>query len=731
MTSTVLKFKLFTGSSYRRAVYLALFICGGAFADNPTDCTALDSTATTEQQDYCAIHIEATTAVISGNEESNFTGNVKLRHQGQQVEADELSYNPKSEQLEAHGGVYFKTTGADIEADSAVVSTNAEKQSATFSNAKFRIEQSTPPASGRAAKIILDEQQQRLSSVRYTTCDPQDPEWELRAAQIDIDSNSGQGVADSVTLRIKNIPVLYLPKLPFPATNQRTSGFLPPLFDSSASKGSEVRLPWYWNLDPSVDATISPSIMSDRGLGVGLELRYLTAGIDDNDLARSQLSGFWLPDDKTTHSQRYHASWQHRQRWGSSADQWVAVFSDINNVGDADYFFDFDNNQQPRQTHLSSNANVSLLQRNRRWQQSLNVKASRHKELAAESQQTLPGIRYEIGGTAHNGVSWSVSPEWAELKSKADALHFQRSVITAQASWTQQNQLINSRFNGGYRYHAEKNLQQNTSADIHLPFASLTLASGIEQSLNGAFQHRLELTTAYHYAEHQNQSAFSQLDSSARPGLWDDLWVNNRFAGNDRFSDSNDLSWGLSNIFADARGIEVARIDVGQRLAISDSKLLSNNNQQWVSRAQARLSKRLSVFGEGLYDAESGKWSQATVDLRYQPSEELSAYGRWSRPSESSEQFTLASEYENASINIAAQWTRDIENHRSLGGQVAVAYKACCWSLGLSMRRNTSADPAENAQMTTSWGLQFELRGLGGISQSSTRESYSVRRWLY
>ncbi|MFM9726434.1 putative LPS assembly protein LptD, partial [Streptomyces scabiei] len=61
-------------------------------------------------------------------------------------------------------------------------------------------------------------------------------------------------------------PVLYLPYFTFPIDDRRKSGLLTPNFSASDRYGIESVTPYYWNIAPNYDATITPRYMSKKGL---------------------------------------------------------------------------------------------------------------------------------------------------------------------------------------------------------------------------------------------------------------------------------------------------------------------------------------------------------------------------------------------------------------------------------------------------------------------------------
>jgi hypothetical protein len=107
------------------------------------------------------------------------------------------------------------------------------------------------------------------------------------------------------TVVFKGVPLFHTPWLSFSLNNKRKSGLLAPTFGTSSKSGIEFTLPYYWDIAPNMDATISPRLMSKRGLQLNTEYRYLNH--DYRGLARVE----WLPNDRLADRNRYGYSILH------------------------------------------------------------------------------------------------------------------------------------------------------------------------------------------------------------------------------------------------------------------------------------------------------------------------------------------------------------------------------------------------------------------------------------
>jgi len=132
-----------------------------------------------------------------------------------------------------------------------------------------------------------------LTDASYSTCPPLTSVWRVNAHTIVLDKNTGRGVARNSYLYVKGVPIFYTPYLNFPIDNRRQTGFLPPTFGTSSKTGAYIRTPFYWNMAPNYDSTMTPAFIAKRGMQVADISRYLT----ESGTGEFNISA--LPNDRT------------------------------------------------------------------------------------------------------------------------------------------------------------------------------------------------------------------------------------------------------------------------------------------------------------------------------------------------------------------------------------------------------------------------------------------------
>ena len=200
-----------------------------------------------------------------------------------------------------------------------------------ISNARYQL--ASVNGNGLAEQIRIGSKSGlTLDSVSFTTCPLNQQDWAIKASQLNIGEAGNLGQAFNTRFYVSGVPVLYLPYFAFPVTSQRQSGLLFPNISSSSTNGVDVSQPFYWNIAPNLDATLTPRLLTNRGIQFNSEFRYLTAS-QQGELTLEYLAS----DDEYINSDaRYFLRLQHQ---GTLTDnlQW---FVDFNQISDENYIVD-------------------------------------------------------------------------------------------------------------------------------------------------------------------------------------------------------------------------------------------------------------------------------------------------------------------------------------------------------------------------------------------------------
>ena len=235
----------------------------------PTFPKLVESTSTENSK---AITILADNSGIKQNKVAKFTGNVKLMKDQQTILANEIELNRDNATVDATGDIHFQNKGIDIFAEHLNIS--SALNTTTLKNTRYQLVGLA--GKGGAEEIAVSETGGlALVGSSFTTCYGKTPDWQLNASEITISKNENYLEAYNARFSLFDVPVLYLPYFKIPIGDERQSGFLAPEIDSSGKSGFKFAMPYYWNIAPNMDATITPKYMSKRGTQLLTEFRYL------------------------------------------------------------------------------------------------------------------------------------------------------------------------------------------------------------------------------------------------------------------------------------------------------------------------------------------------------------------------------------------------------------------------------------------------------------------------
>ena len=256
-------------------------------------------------------------------------GGVQVTQGGRQLSSAYAEYDQFTQLVRLEGDVSYREKGMLLVSDAA--QTNLNNLETIFSRSKYVLH--PQHARGNAERILrLEDGRIRIEDGTYTQCEPGNTSWQLAADSMMLNPHTGFGEARGAVLKVLEVPVLYLPYFYFPIDDRRVSGFLYPAINYSSSEGLDIAAPYYFNLAPNYDDTFTPRLLTERGLILENEFRYM------NRWSHNVLSNGILVDDDKTGQDRWLLGVDHE---GTPWDGWQS-YIDFTSVSDEDYFDDLD-----------------------------------------------------------------------------------------------------------------------------------------------------------------------------------------------------------------------------------------------------------------------------------------------------------------------------------------------------------------------------------------------------
>tara|TARA_A100001015_G_C15018154_1_gene726559 strand:+ start:1563 stop:2765 length:1203 start_codon:yes stop_codon:yes gene_type:complete len=252
--------------------------------------------------------------------ELQYSGNVKIRQSKRELYADKANivYDKETKKpylITASGNIKLVQPGEIILAESG--SANLYKNESKIKNAiylfkvpsvwslkeEFEDKNFTGYAHGTSTEVTqINKDLYSFKNATYTTCPPTSNTWNIKAKNITINKDNERGVAKHTTISLSGVPVFYVPYFSFPIGKKRKSGFLYPGIQYSSLDNFNFSLPYYFNIAPNYDYTITPIFYKKYGVLFSNEFRLLT----NNSNLVSNID--YMPEDKVSKNKRYYVN---------------------------------------------------------------------------------------------------------------------------------------------------------------------------------------------------------------------------------------------------------------------------------------------------------------------------------------------------------------------------------------------------------------------------------------
>jgi LPS-assembly protein len=655
------------------------------------------------------------------------TGKVELRTRTETVLADSLRYDFVADEVFAQGNVLIRRgidwiTGPEVKF-------KRDTETGYFKSPHFYIGENN--SRGTASEIrFTGPNHYEASDAQYTTCVAPRDDWYIRMDELEVDRLRSVGTGHGATLYFLGAPIAYTPWAEFPLSNERKSGFLTPVFGSSQTRGFEYAQPYYFNLAPNYDATLAPREMTKRGLQFIGQGRYLFPD------SQGEATGEYLENDHVTNQTRWAVSWKHTQRLDSLLPG-LAGYWNYNKVSDNTYFTDLaDRVGLTSQTTLPREA--GLVYATAPW-----TFIARAQEFQTLFDPTVPpgpppynrvpqllGALQEVDW---KGFTVSGTGEYADFQNPT-LITGQRAYAYPILSWTTQgpawyftvSQAVHARH---YSLHSPiAGIAEQTYA---IPISTLDAGLVFERdwsAMGQDFVQTLEPRAYYVYVPFKDQTKAPIFDTAVDDFNFAQLYSPNRYLGNDRIGDANQITVGLTSRLLDpVTGGERLRVQVGQRFYFYDQRVTLNESARSATSSdfligtEGRLSNVWALSGLMEYNFSGGELERLDGGIRYTPApgKAFNAIYRYARqepdasglPTEL-KQFDLSAQWPvSDNLSLIGRWNYSLVDTKTLEAVAGVEYNGGCYVLRLVGQRLQTT----TQQYTTAIYLQLELNGVARL----------------
>ena len=676
---------------------------------------AVDSESPGEQP----VRVRSGGGEVTREGDAKLTGGVTIVQGEREVTADSASYDASERRFEVEGDVEYRAP--DLRLKGGAGSWNA-LGTGEFTGAEFELPQR--PARGSAESLEMREQGRlELSGVRFTTCPAGKADWELRASSIEIDQRSQQGKGRNVRVDLKGVPILFTPVISFPVGSARKSGFLFPSFGNSDKSGFELGVPYYFNLAPNYDLTLTPFLLTRRGPGIGVDYRYLTG------TSSGKFGTDYLPGDDLANRDRRLSTLLHR----TDLTDVLRFEADLADASDSSYFEDF--GLGPDGTSITFlDRQLRLAWRGDGWR--LDGRVQDHQVIDT-TVDPLERPYSRLPQLAFTGL-WPM-PAGFEASFDAETVWFERDAgvrgfradVMPRLAWGLRGPGFHFEPSAAWRATAYE-LKDTAPADDDSPRRGapiLSLDTGLvferEAGEREQFVHTLEPRLRYTWIPFRDQDDLPVFDTALPDLNLVQLFRTNRYVGADRLGDANELAAGLTTrLVRGETGQQYLAATIGQRFYFESPRVVlpgelaeTRSASNLVGEVELTAWRSWGARAAVEWDAEQSNTLRGEASVQYRPGPYTVVNFGYRYREGLIEQWDAGLAWRvSPSWQLYARQVYSTLEDKSIDRFAGFEYSGCCWRLRLLGRNYVSNRTGESDNSII---LQVELRGLSSVGTRS------------
>lgn len=694
------------------------------------------------------IKIEADSAEAKANERAIYRGDVVVTQGNRTVKADTATLRQPENIVTADGNVYFHD--GEIAVSGKSLQTNLDNEDTTLTEAYYKM--MCTPGRGQAKRVFKNGTTfYEMEDGTYTTCPDDDKSWRFSAGKLEKEQGDIFANLYHARFEVLDTPVFYLPYLRVPVEDGRLTGFLYPSVSLNDTDGFELETPFYWNIHPQADMLITPRYMSNRGLFMTLEPRYLT------EYGRGSLVLEYMGSDRLY--PEFDKSWGVNWRHAGIQDHWLYDI-DYSKVSDFTYF------NRHTDSRVGSREDNTLLQtgqvsyRDLNWDSTLTVRDFQPLSPNTPVYRLLPqlAMNYYRPDTRY-GLDFYIPAQISKFATddnrKPDALRINLEptvVLPYNLPWlsaTAEGKVF-------YTYYDQSNIKGVTGVNGEkldetvsraVPMARLHAMVTLER--NGAFfdtpyTQTLEPQVQYLYIKDVDQSGIYNpvnysgggYDTARLQTDYYGLFRANQYSSVDYINPANQVTVGAATRFFDDGYKERFNLAFGQIYYLdrfADQQDTSLNYSAWAIESELNLNDHLFVRGSMEYDSNLNdlQFANATLEYRdgsifaqtsyrYVAKDYIASTVGFNNLDQITEdgisQVGLVTGFPIADgVTVRGQYFHDLTQDLMLENQFGITYHSDCWVIGLSYNEYllSRGNINDEARYDNNISLSFSLLGLG------------------
>ncbi|MCK3658073.1 LPS assembly protein LptD [Pasteurellaceae bacterium Pebbles2] len=710
------------------------------------------------------VYIEADKADIINPSRALYTGAVDLKQGYRHLTANEVEVTQAGEgdnaqrYAYARGAFDYKDNQINLTGDSAKIHLNSKDTD--IENAQYQFVGRQGRGSAQGSEMRADYR--LLKNATFTSCLPDDNAWQIEASEMKQHIKEEYAEMWHARFKVAGVPIFYTPYLQLPLGDRRRSGLLIPDAGSSSRDGYWFSQPFYWNIAPNYDATLTPKYMSKRGWQLNSEFRYL------NQLGEGKIASEYLGKDRYDKFAEENKS-RHLFYWAHNArlfDNW-RLNVNYTKVSDKRYFSDFDSTYgRSTDGYADQTARLAYYQPN--WNLAISAKQFQvFDEVEVRPYRALPQIDFNY---YRNGLANGL----VDFKLFSQLVHFDNDSSEMPTAWRYHlepslNLPLSNRYGSLnvetklYATHYQQKAGSGVDANIErsvtrvLPQVKVDLETVLasNKTLFNGYTQTIEPHIQYLYRPYKNQGNIGTKQKLSYLGLGYDsallqqdyfaLFRDRRYSGLDRIASANQFTLGGTTRFYDKQANERFNLSLGQIIYLNNSRIDNETKNSTTGRASSwslesnwKISDKWNWRGSYQYDTRLNATSLMNTTLEYNPERNNLVQLNYRYASQEYIDQNLVSRANlygqdikqlgaTVAWELGDQWAvvgryyHDLALNKPVEQYAGVQYNSCCWSVGVGVRRYL-VGPTEKRGYSSdkkdtlydhSIGATFELRGLG------------------
>ena len=679
-----------------------------------------------DNRDTVPLFVDAERVQGHQDREIEAEGTVRLRRRGQAIHADWLRYDKPEDEVNAQGNVRLEQRGDVLEGTQMRLNLGTAR--GAVEKPKYQVQVNATQGRGEGERLLLEgHNKYRVVGGSYTSCDVGTDDWFVRASDLEIDKDRQIGTARNASVVFLGQPILYVPYLSFSLDRRRKSGLLSPTFGTTGNSGYEFSIPYYWNIAPNRDATITPRTMSKRGVMLSNEFRYLDTRYSGD--ARYEV----IPTDRVKdNAGRFALNLRHNQLWDNG---WNGNLN-IQKVSDDTYFTDL--STQIAATSQSVLPREGSLAKNGTWWNGgtwgLSTLVQRWQTLQTDPLNPLVAP-YNRSQVAFSAAKQNVGPADIDFFSSAvDFTHPASTTGRRVVAYPSVSVPLQTSFAyltpkaGMHLTHYNLSPLTPAASNLNRAVPILSAESGMVFERDTAWYGQqllqtLEPKVNYVYIPTRAQNLIPNFDSALQDVNFATLYSENQFSGNDRINDANQVTMGVtSRLLHQDTGIERLRVGLAQRYYFKSQEVTlpgvparASTSSDLLAALSGTIAPHWTADAGWQYNTDFSQTQKLSSAVRYQPEAGKVVNLSYRFTHNALRQVDLSSQWPlTGRLSSVARWNYSIQDSRMIEGLAGLEYNGGCWAF-----RDVGHHFATAAQnQVSSILMQLELNGVSRIGSN-------------